>query len=204
MIKKGIFGGTFDPIHIGHMYIASQAMWSLGLDKVIFMPSGIPPHKSHKGITDSELRFEMVNLAISKNKNFEISDYEIEKSGYSYTYETVEYFKSLEGDDTELYFITGCDCLFDLGGWRNVDRIMKACKFVVFNRPGYNYEEIQQQKRMVEEKYESSIIFLDLLLLDISSTYIRNSIKEGKDISFFLPSEAAELIKEKGLYQEGR
>jgi nicotinate-nucleotide adenylyltransferase len=200
MTKKGIFGGTFDPIHVGHMYIASEALWSLGLDKVIFMPSGIPPHKSHKGITPSELRFDMVSRAIKNNKNFEISDYEIKKNGYSYTYETVEYFNSLEGSNTEWYFITGCDCLFDLDKWRNVDRIMKACKLVVFNRPGYRYEDIQKQKKIVEEKFKGSIIFLDVLLLDISSTYIRHCIKEGRDVPFFLPMGVGEIIKDKGLY----
>ncbi|WP_139904041.1 nicotinate-nucleotide adenylyltransferase [Clostridium thermarum] len=200
MIRKGIFGGTFDPIHIGHMYIANEALWSLGLDKVIFMPSGIPPHKSLKGITPSELRFDMVSRAIKNYKNFEISDYEIRKNGYSYTYETLEYLKGLEGNNTELYFITGCDCLFDLDKWRNVDRIMKAAKFVVFNRPGYSKEDIQRQKKSVEEKFNCNITFLDLLLLDISSTYIRQCIKEGKDVSFFLPMGVEVLIKEKRLY----
>ena len=142
----------------------------------------------------------MVSKAINKNKNFEISDYEIKKNGYSYTYETAEYFKSLEGDDTEWYFITGCDCLFDLDKWRNTDRILKACKLVVFNRPGFNYDDIQAQKRRVEEKYKSSIVFLDILLLDISSTYIRRCIAEGKNISFFLPEGVEDIIKEKGLY----
>lgn len=201
MIKKGIFGGTFDPIHIGHMYIANEALWSLGLDKVIFMPSGMPPHKNLKGITEASLRLEMVEKAVTSNEHFEVSDYEITKNGYSFTYETLEYFNELEGNNTRWYFITGCDCLFDLGKWRNVDRILQAATLVVFNRPGYNKEEIDKQKKIVEEKYKSSIVFLDVLLLDISSTYIRNSIRDGRDTSFFLPKGVEEVVKKNGLYK---
>ena len=201
MIKKGILGGTFDPIHIGHMYIANEALWSLKLDRIIFMPSGNPPHKTGKVVTEAKLRYDMVREAISGNKFFEISDYEINKSGYSYTYETLEYFNEREGNNTEWYFITGCDCLFDLHAWKNVDRIMNSCTLVVFNRPGYSKEEIHRQKKMVEEKYKSNIVFMDVLLLDISSTYIRECIKTGRDVSFFLPTGVKESIVENGLYK---
>lgn len=201
MVKKGIFGGTFDPIHIGHMYVANEALHSLGLDKIIFMPSGNPPHKNSKNITDAKLRYEMVRLAIENNKYMDISDYEINKGGYSYTYETLEYFNEKDGNNTEWYFITGCDCLFDLNGWKNVQRIMGSCTFVVFNRPGYKKEDILKQKTMAEQKYGCSIVFLDVLLLDISSTYIRTSIKEGKDVSFFLPKGVGELIELHKLYK---
>ncbi|MDP4087656.1 MAG: nicotinate-nucleotide adenylyltransferase [Bacillota bacterium] len=200
-MKKGIFGGTFDPIHIGHMYIANEALWSLGLDSIIFMPSGNPPHKKGKGITDAGLRYDMVSTAIRGNKSFEISDYEINKNGYSYTFETLEYFNDLEGNNTEWYFITGCDCLFDLHGWKNVDRIMNSCTLVVFNRPGYSKEDIYIQKKKVEHLYKSSIVFMDVLLLDISSTYIRSCIREEKDVSFFLPEGVKECIARFGLYK---
>jgi len=200
MLKKGIIGGTFDPIHVGHMYIATKAQQYLGLDKVIFMPSGMPPHKEGKDVTPSKLRYKMVEAAIKGKNNFEISDYEIKKNGYSYTYETMEYFKEKE-INTEWYFISGCDCLFSLDKWKNVDRIMKACKFVVFNRPGYNDDDIRKQKKAVEEKYDTSIIFLDFLLLEVSSTYIRSAVKEKKDASSFLPEGVYEIIEQHGLYQ---
>lgn len=198
MIKKGIFGGTFDPIHIGHIYIAEEAIWKLGLNKVIIMPSGNPPHK--KNITEAKLRYDMVSLAIKDRKQMEVSDYEINKKEYSYTYETIEYLKEKDEENTEWYFICGCDCLFDLDKWKNVDRIMKGATMAVFKRSGYSLEEIYDKKRRIEEKYATKIIFLDIPLIEISSTYIRKCISENKDISFFLPSGVQEIIGKNQLY----
>lgn len=197
MKKIGIIGGTFNPIHLAHLYIAYEAKCQLNLDKVIFMPAGSPPHKKNEDILEAPLRYEMVLEAIKKYEDFEISNYEIEKEGFSYTYETLENFKS---KDNILYFITGADCLINIEKWKNPDRIFKTSKLVVFNRPGYDKESLKLQKNEIEKKYNTSINFLDIMDLEISSTMIRDRIKDGKKIDFFIPKEVLDFIRKNNIY----
>jgi nicotinate-nucleotide adenylyltransferase len=197
MKKIGIIGGTFNPIHLAHLYIAYEAKCQLNLDKVIFMPAGSPPHKKNEDILEAPLRYKMVLEAIKKYEDFEISNYEIEKEGFSYTYETLENFKS---EDNILYFITGADCLINIEKWKNPDRIFKTSKLVVFNRPGYDKESLKLQKNEIEKKYNTSINFLDIMDLEISSTMIRDRIKDGKKIDFFIPKEVLDFIRKNNIY----
>lgn len=197
MKKIGIIGGTFNPIHLAHLYIAYEAKCQLNLDKVIFMPAGSPPHKKNEDILEAPLRYKMVLEAIKKYEDFEISNYEIEKEGFSYTYETLENFKS---KDNILYFITGADCLINIEKWKNPDRIFKTSKLVVFNRPGYDKESLKLQKNEIEKKYNTSINFLDIMDLEISSTMIRDRIKDGKKIDFFIPKEVLDFIRKNNIY----
>lgn len=199
-MKKGIVGGTFDPIHNGHLYIAYEAMYRLNLDKIIFMPSGNPPHKTDKKITEADVRYKLIKMAIHDEPSFEISDYEIKKQGMSYTFETMEHFKSLE-PDVSWYFITGADCLRDLHLWKNVDKILDTCTFVVFNRPGLDVSKLMKEKSRIELLYNKKIIFLELLQLEISSSIIRQYIKEKKNIKYFLSEEVYKTILELGLYR---
>ncbi|AIY84601.1 nicotinic acid mononucleotide adenylyltransferase [Clostridium baratii] len=192
-------GGTFDPIHNAHLYIAYEAKELLGLDKVIFIPNGSPPHKDNKNITGASLRYRMVLEAIKDFEDFEVSKYEIEKKELSYTYKTLEHFKE---DDVELYFITGADCLFDLDKWKNVSEIFSLCKFVVFTRPGFKEEDLIEEKKRAEKKYNGEIIFLNILDLEISSTDIRKRISEGKRIDFFVPKRVINLIEKENIYNE--
>lgn len=193
-------GGTFDPIHNAHLYIAYEAKELLGLDKVIFIPNGSPPHKDNKNITGASLRYRMVVEAIKDFEDFEVSKYEIEKKELSYTYKTLEHFKK---DDVELYFITGADCLVDLDKWKNVSEIFSLCKFVVFTRPGFKEEDLIEEKKKAEKKYNGEIIFLNILDLEISSTDIRKRISEGKRIDFFVPKRVINLIEKENIYNEG-
>ncbi|WP_125152590.1 nicotinate-nucleotide adenylyltransferase [Clostridium rectalis] len=199
MEKVAIFGGTFDPIHNGHLHIAYEALYGLNLDKIIFMPSGNPPHKIRRMVTDSYIRYELVKMAIRDEKRFEISGYEINRKGLSYTYETLNYF-SKKYNKVEWYFLTGVDCLMDLDTWKNIGLILNLCNFVVFNRPGYNKQEILMQKEKVEKRYGKKIIFLDIPLLDISSTEVRRLIQKGQDIRYFLPEGVYNTIKQLKLY----
>lgn len=198
----GILGGTFDPIHNGHLYIASEALEILNLDHIIFMPSGNPPHKISKEKTDGKIRYELVRRAIKNYEGFVIDSYEIDKRGLSYTFETLEYLREKFGKETELYFITGADCLIDIYKWKNIQKIFINSTLVVFNRPGYDIDKLFENKKKVEEEFNTKIIFLPLLILDISSTYIREKIKNGKNVDFFIPEDVSKYIKELNLYKE--
>lgn len=200
MKKIGLIGGTFNPIHNGHLYIASEAMEKLKLQEIIFMPAGNPPHKRNKDILDANIRSEMVNLAVRDYSGFTLCDYEVNKEGYSYTYETLKYLKSIY-EDIEIYFITGADCLVDIFTWKNVEEILKLSHFVVFNRPGYPLEELLMQKEKVEKHYNKDIIFLDLLQMDISSTDIRDRIKNNSQYRFFVPDNVYSFIEKLNLYR---
>lgn len=200
MKRYGVMGGTFDPIHLAHVYIAYEAMELLGLDKIIFMPAGSPPHKTEKHISRASLRYKMVERAIEGYDGFEVSDYEIKKQGLSFTYETLEGIKE---DDVELFFITGGDCLMDLHKWREVKKIFSLCKLVVFTRPGFSVMDLEKRKVEVEKTYNGEVIVLPIRNLDISSTEIRERISLGKRVDFFLDSKVLKVIEENGLYKEG-
>lgn len=197
MKKIGIVGGTFNPIHLAHLYIAYEAKCQLNLDKIIFMPAGSPPHKRDNEVLEASLRYNMVCEAIKSYEDFEISNYEIQKKGYSYTYETLEKFKL---KDNELYFITGADCLMDIEKWKNPQEIFRLSKLAVFNRPGYSNKNLRIQKDKIEEKFNTNIEFLDIMDLEISSSMIRKRISEGKRVDFFLPKEVLNFIKENNIY----
>lgn len=201
MIRKGIFGGTFDPIHNGHLNIAYEALYCLNLDEIYFMPTGNPPHKSKKCITSANLRYEMVKMAIRNESRFCVCDYEIKKDTMSYTFETTSYFKNKERN-TEWYFITGADCLASLDKWRNIKGIFENCNLVVFNRKGYNNNEILSKKKYIEDKYDTIIYVLEAPTLEISSTELRNKINEGKRVDYLIPHSVYNTILALNLYKD--
>lgn len=200
MKRYGMMGGTFNPIHLAHLYIAYEAKETLNLDKVIFMVAGNPPHKKESPVIDSKYRYNMVQKAIESYDDFEISDYEITKNGYSYTYETLEYIKSQE-EDVEVFFIAGADSLMDIEKWRNTDLVLSNCTFVAFNRGEYTKEILEDQKIKLKNKYNANIVLLDVANIDISSSMIRKRILQDKRVDFFLSKEVLEYIKENNLYR---
>lgn len=192
-------GGTFNPIHLAHLYIAYEAKEQLNLDKVIFMPAGNPPHKKNT-IIDAKFRYEMVRKAIEGYEGFEINSYEIEKNGYSYTYETLQYLKKQE-DNVEVFFIAGADSLMAIEKWSNTDLVLNNCTFVAFNRGEYNKSILEEQKYKLEKKYDAKIVILNVTDIDISSSMIRERIANGKRVDFFLPEEVKKYISENKLYR---
>lgn len=199
MERWGIIGGTFDPIHYAHLYIAKEAKKLLKLDKIIFMVAGSPPHKNLSRVTRASLRYKMVNSAIENMHGFVSSDYEIKKHGKSYTYHTLEHLKN---EERELYFITGADCLIDLEKWREIGRIFKAATLVVFNRPGFAEKEVETKKKLIEDKYNTKIIFLNVKEINESSTLIREKIKNNQDVSDLIPRQVLNIINKEELYRE--
>lgn len=199
MVKKAVFGGTFDPIHFGHLHLAYAALEEVHMDKVIFVPTGNPPHKTKKQVTDAQIRYEMVKLAVRNEERFDISDFEVRNTGLSYTYKTLQHFKELE-PDTDWYLITGLDCLMELESWKNVDKILEISNLIVFNRMGYKSNDVLIQKQKIEKKYNKSVSIIDVNILEISSTDIRNRVKCGRNIDYLVPQGIDNIIKELHLY----
>lgn len=197
--NQGILGGTFDPIHLGHIHIAYEAIYRLNLEKLIFMPSGNPPHKADKKITSGKVRYDIIKESIKNQPIFDVSDYEIKKDDPSYTYETLEYLNE-KYKDVKWHFITGADCLAYLDKWKNVQRILDNCTFVVFKRSGFSEEDIKKYKRDIEQTYNKEIIYLDIPLIEISSTDIREKIKNNREYSYLLPEGIGKYIIKNKLY----
>ena len=192
-MKVGIYGGTFDPVHNEHVNIANKAIEKLGLDKLIILPSGEPPHKNLAELTDKKKRLKMCELAFT-NPKIEISSYEIEKKGKSYTIETLEQF-SKDGD--ELFCIIGGDSLADIYTWKQPDDIFAIATIVVVGREEYTANEWIQ-------KYITKIIYLDYNPQDISSTEVRVCCDFGRDISLLVPERVKEYILKHELYEKHR
>ena len=188
-MKIGILGGTFNPIHIGHLILAEEAFWKLKLDKVIFVPSYLPPHKEEADIIDPQHRFNMVSLAIEGNERFEVSKIEIEAKGWSYSVETLKQFRQRFGPDSERFFITGSDSLKELFSWRKIDEIFNLSKFIVAQRPGYPIEELPKNVQAVA-----------ITGVEISSSEIRKRLKDKKSIRYLVPEGVRAYIEKNKLY----
>jgi len=215
--RLGILGGTFNPIHFGHLAAAEEVRDRLKLEKVIFIPSALPPHKSDEDIPSAVQRQEMVRLAIKGNAHFTVSDTEIRRGGRSYTIETIEALRQTHLG-AELYFLTGLDAFLEIGTWKEWDRLLTLCSFVVLSRDGYRFRDIAQlgfldvQERELaaldaREKEQVVIaagnirVYLERVpFYDISSTDIRKRISEGRSIKYHLPEAVEHYIIENKLY----
>ena len=200
--KMGIFGGTFNPIHYGHLLIAENACAQFDLDHVIFLPTGHAPHKQFMGEDMSVHRCRMVEAAIADNPKFSISYREIQNSGVNYTYATLQQLHQ-EHPECELYFILGADSLFDFEDWREPGIISQECILLAAARDHCRLEEIQQQIRMLKEKYDADIRILNTPDMEIASADIRGRIAGGEDISQMLPAEVEAYIRSHHLYEKG-
>lgn len=205
MEKKriGIMGGTFDPIHMGHLIIGEKAYEQLRLDKVYFMPSGNPPHKKNRrGRATDEQRVEMVRRAIATNSHFELQLMEMHEEGYSYTYRTLEKL-TRENPNTEYFFIIGADSLYTLDSWMNPQRILAACTIVVATRNHTSLERLNQEMKHLTQKYQGHFIRLDTLNIDISSQILRDWIAKRESIKYYVPDSVISYIEEQQIYHSG-
>ena len=199
MKKYGIFGGSFNPIHYGHLMICEYIKEEMGLDKVIFIPTGNPPHKD-LGVS-AEDRYEMVKLAISPNPDFEISDIETTRVKLSYTVDTIRELKEIYKEE-KLYFLIGLDSLFQLKTWKKIGDLSKEIEFVVALRPGYiDKEEINNEIDFLRENFGTRINLIKTPLYEISSTDLRDRIHEGKSLRYLIPKKVLDYIEESGFYK---
>ena len=198
--KKGIMGGTFDPIHIGHLILGENACLQLGLDSILFMPSGNPPHKPHRpGRATTMQRVEMVRLAIEDNPHFELSLAETHDQGYTYTEETLRRLTA-ENPDTDYYFIMGADSLFQIETWHEPAVIMADCVILAAMRNHTPDDVFKKQMDYLEAKYHADIRFLNIPDLALSSSEIRHRVREHQSIRFMVPEGVREYIEEHQLY----
>lgn len=198
--KLAIMGGTFDPIHIGHLVTAEEVRHEFNVDEVLFIPTGHPPHKERANMTTSEHRYLMTILATVNNPNFKVSRMEIDREGVTYTIDTIKELKQIYGKETKLYFITGADAIHKILEWKASKELLKMCEFVAVTRPYYNKEELLEQIKNMNEAYQSTIHFLEVPALAISSSDIRTRLMEKRPIKYLVPHEVEYYIKKHQLY----
>lgn len=196
-MKIGLFGGTFDPIHIGHMILMENVINNLDLDKIYVLPNSNPPHKLENKKTALNLRLKMVNETIKDNPKLEINDYDYRDNEIHYTFNTINYFKKSYPND-EFFFIMGEDSFLDIEKWKNYKEILKE-NLIIFKRySNKNFSLISKINQL--RKYNKNIYLIDNIALDISSTLIRNLVKENKSIRYLVNDEVINIIKEEKLY----
>ena len=197
--KVGIMGGTFDPIHYGHLILAQNALETYELDEIMFVPSGTPWLKDSTKVLSKNKRVSMTGIAIEDNANFALSTIEIDREGNSYSYETVEELKKQQ-PDTDFYFILGADSLLEIEKWKHPDRLMAECILLAAVRDNCDEEGLQKQIAYLHGKYSADIRILPARRVDISSTDIRDLIAEGKSVRYMLPDQVIKFIEKNHLY----
>ena len=199
-MKLGVLGGTFDPVHRGHIVIAEEAMKRLALDRLLFIPAGQPWMKDESFITLAEHRLAMVRLAIAHKPRLELSTMEIERKGPTYTIDTLVELRDKLGEREEIYLILGWGSLEGFPQWQEPGRIIRLCQLVIVPRPGYSAPDVKALETKIPG-ISRRVILLDGPVIDISATDIRERVASGLSISHLVPDEVAEYITEHGLYQ---
>lgn len=190
-------GGTFDPIHYGHLILAEQAWEEFGLEKVLFVTAADPPHKSSRSVTPAHHRHAMTGLAIQKNAHFELSSVEIDRPGPSYTVDTLRLMLDFYGDSIDMYLLLGTDEAECFMSWREPRRIIESAKLVVANRPGCSIESALE---VLPDDISSSTAVLRMPGVDISSSDLRERVNLGRSIRYLVPEPVEDYIIENGLY----
>lgn len=200
--RIGVLGGTFDPIHIGHLIIAENAYYQCELDKVLIMPSGVSYMKQDRNISSKEDRLNMCKLAVAGNPHLEVSDIEIKRSGNTYTADTLTYLTD-NNPDCDFYFITGADTFTRIENWYQPDTIFNKCTIIVCNRKSNTESEVADYIKHYSSKYNADIISIESPTIDISSSDIRTRLSAGEYVRYILTESVSEYIARKKLYNTG-
>jgi nicotinate-nucleotide adenylyltransferase len=217
-MRIGLFGGTFDPIHWGHLRSAEEVSETFNLDRILFIPASIPPHKRGQTATPARDRLQMVRLAAAKNARFRVSTVEISRPGVSYSIDTIRHFAERKGKEDSLFFIIGLDAFREIGSWKNFSEIFPLCDFIVTSRPGSKDSDplrgtgiavkklfcYDRNRRNYKHWSGTRIFFINLTDIAISASGIRERVKEGKSIRYLVPLGVETYIKKRGLYQNHR
>jgi nicotinate-nucleotide adenylyltransferase len=198
-MKIGLLGGTFDPIHVGHLTIAEEVRLKLDLNEVLFIPAGQPCLKGERSIAPGEHRLEMLKLAIGSNPRFKVSAIELRRAGPSYSVDTVSALRDELGAEVELYFIVGFDALAELPIWKEPSRLLDMCQVVGVRRPGYAELDWRSLEQAIPG-ISSRVIVVDVPQIDISSTQIRKRVAKGLSIRHLVPEAVERYISENRLY----
>jgi nicotinate-nucleotide adenylyltransferase len=224
-MRIGIMGGTFDPIHLGHLRAAEEIYWAFGLDRIIFVPAARPPHKEEVVAASAMHRYEMVSLATVFTPYFTVSPIELQREGKSYSVETVREFQRLSGPDTNLYFVVGVDAFLEMSEWREAKELLTLARVIVTARPGWRLDEVEQllapeqrrllghptfrylkvsevdPERMEEVPALRQVLLVEVVSLDIASREIRQLVEEGRSIRHLVPDTVAAYMAKNRLYQ---
>jgi nicotinate-nucleotide adenylyltransferase len=201
-IRIGILGGSFNPIHIGHLLLAQSAVDSFDLDKVLFMPCNVQPLKGEMMLTSSEHRVAMIEEAIIDNLQFELLDIEIARGGRSYAIDSMREVHALY-PDAEIFFIVGADTLSEFYRWHDIYSLLDLTKFAIFSRPGQNFDDFSSKKMKLDDPWPAKLLknVAQGRMIDISSSDIRHRVAEGMSIGYLVPSLVEMYIAEHNLYQ---
>ncbi|NQT18669.1 MAG: nicotinate-nucleotide adenylyltransferase [Planctomycetes bacterium] len=200
-MKIGVLGGTFNPIHIGHLILAGETREAAGLDKVLFVPACCPPHKASEDMLSGGHRLRMASLAVADNPCFEASDIELRRDGVSYTFDTVAELRRRHRDD-EFYFIIGADSLPELASWYKIAELVGLCRFLIGDRPGHDLRWEPLEKLLPEAKVDELRAGVTCTtIIGVSSSEIRSRARRGLTIRYLVPAKVEEYINEHGLYR---
>ena len=200
-MKIGILGGSFNPIHYGHLILAENVRKEATLDKVIIMPAYASPFKLNKKSASPQHRYQMVRLAVEGNEGLEASDFESASGRVSYTIDTMRMLEEKLGSECQLCFITGADSILEIERWKEPAELLRRYTFLVGGRPGYRDAELEEYAEYLRKEYRAEVRVIDIPKADISSTEIRRRSMAGKSIRYLTPDSVAEYIKSNGLYR---
>jgi nicotinate-nucleotide adenylyltransferase len=220
-MRIGLFGGTFNPVHFGHLRAAQEVKEGFDLDEIILIPAAVPPHKVPGDVADAADRRQMLSLALEDTPGFKVSDVELERSGPSYTIDTVQYFKRTLPEQSQIYLIIGLDAFLDFDTWKSYNELLLQVPFIIIKRPqsedtasGFSWESLgkyltskissdyvfTESRACYQAKNKQPVYVFEVTSLDISSTTVRSLRKKGRSIRFLVPQKVAQFINSKGLY----